>query len=121
VLKTLAIWLRVVYQGVMIYVLLFANDCNTVQSTCQPFSEMVEVQIVSCQVSSERECLNRNMAFLFLRNVSIVNQISLKIVVLNFVVINNRSFLSINLSNRIGQHRILVQTLVTLDNLNVRV
>ena len=82
---------------------------------------MIKVQIVSSQVSSKRKSLYRNVAFLFLRHIGVVNQVGFQCVVLDFVIIHNRSFLCKNLGNRIGQYRIFIQTLVSFDNLHMGV
>ena len=42
-----------------------------------------------------------------------------QIVILDFIIINNSSFLGKNLGNGIGQNRIFVQNLMSFDNLNV--
>jgi hypothetical protein len=58
---------------------------------------MVEIQVVSGQVS-KKESIHCNAAFLFLRDIRVVNQVCSQVVILNLIVIYD-IFLSKDLSN----------------------
>ena len=45
---------------------------------------MVEIQIISCDVSTKRKGVYWNSAFLFLRNIGVVNQVGRLQIILNF-------------------------------------
>jgi len=81
----------------MIHVLLVAYDGNAFKRRIDSFAKMVEVQVISGDVTSKGKRMHGNTTFLFLGNIGVVNQVSRLQIVLDFIVIHDSAFLSKNL------------------------
>jgi hypothetical protein len=68
----------------MIYVLLIANNRNSVQVTHNSFQNG-KIEVVSRKVSTKTECIYSYTTSLLLWNVSVIDQVSGKSIVLNFI------------------------------------
>src|SRR5690606_19318669 len=85
------------------------------------FSLLIEVQVVSGDISSKGKSMHRTDALAMLLNKGVVYQGCRISVILDLVIVNYGTPVDIDLGHRVRKHGLVCKTLMAFDDLHLRI